>query len=660
MRSFFSHVRVTACGALQCATRWHLTSQEDETLSDHTRCMLRRYGAMPLPRITALLSDELLNILSNVSGGLRRYLQERPSRFRVEVLPSGVTVVMLATELRGVGPGLPIVAQVLAHLAVSPQQQMSVSQLFCALPALEQRRCGNELYLESFLLQHSSLVTVQNGVVKAAPTSFMQQKGILAAPPPPPSLPSPVRAMKMQQPVPEPPVSSNTVAEDAKMNKLMALLQKAVPFSYYVPLSFIMRHSRSYMCFSPGMPVEDILEELRRVPATILDCRVIGDDANDIFLRMMDAECRPYVNDETRLSSNYEVLSLGAPLIEAFRAFAAQAPDHLQRLRSGVTMSDLKDILPSAVLERLHLYNSTQKDAACIFVFDRLRHLFDVNMTAYMVRPWEVLAAHAQPSSLTWQTTPVPVVLRHSLMALEKKPLSPEEFPNALPSASRRQLQCAYASVMDFAAHHSLYLFVKGGLIWTPYLAAVSQGARVPASARNASSGRHLTEALKAKMLMELLPLGHPVDWHRFQSHHSVRELPFEARQLRQDFFERHRECFRVYEVIGTTALILGRRDGAPPPAHLLQPPCRSLSDLLRQMALFSIGGAQEACIVNNLSKEARMMVRRYGSLEHIARQLPMWFDVRNEVREQGSAIISYIATDTTPQTRKEQLPAED
>ncbi|RNF15693.1 uncharacterized protein Tco025E_05450 [Trypanosoma conorhini] len=635
--------------------RWRLASQGDETLGDHTRALLRRYGALPLPRITALLSDELLETLSNVSGGLRRYLQERPSRFRVEVLPSGVTVVMLAAELRGVGPGLPIVAQALAHLAASPQQQMTVSQLFRALPALEQRRCGNEQYLESFLLQHPSLLTVQNGVVKAAPTSFVQQRGLASAPPP-----SPGRTTQLQQAVPEPPVTSSTVVEDAKMNKMLALLQGVVPFSYYVPLSFVTRHSRSYMCFSHGMPVEDILEELQRVPANMLDCRVIGDGANDVFLRMMDAERRPYVNAETRLSPDFEVLPLGAPLIEAFRAFAAQGPDQLRRLRSGIAMTELKDILPAELVKRLHLYNSTDKDAACIFVFDRLRHLFDVNMAAYMVRPWEVLPAHAQPSSLTWQTTPVPVVLRHSLMALEKKPLSPEEFPNTLPSASRKQLQCAYASVLDFAAHHSLYLFVKDGLIWTPYLAAASQGARVPASARNASSGRHLTEALKAKMLMEVLPLGHPVDWHRFRLHPQARGLPFETRHLRQDFFERHRECFRVYEVLGTNTLILGRRDGVPPPAHLLQPPCHSLSDLVRQMALFSIGGAQEASIMNHLSKDARLLMRRYGTLEHIARQLPMWFDVRSERREPGSAIISYIATDPTPHTSAEQQPVEE
>ncbi|ESS64914.1 hypothetical protein TcG_06412 [Trypanosoma cruzi] len=656
MRAFCSAMRVTGRGALRCTIRWSLTVKEDEAFLEQMRVLLRRYRALPLSRITALFSDEMLDIMSNISGGLRRYFQERPSRFRLEILPSGVTVVMLAGDLRSVGPGLPIVGQALAHLAVSPQQQMTVSQLFCALPALEQRKCGNEKYLESFLLKYPSLLTVQNGMVRMAPTSFMQLRGGVPAPLPT----SRARVVKLQSPVPEPPTSSNTAVEDAKMNKLMALLYGVVPFSYYVPLSFVTGHSRSYMAFSPGMPVDDVLEELQRVTATTLDCRVIGSGENDVFLRMMDAERRPYINDETRLSSSYEVLPLGAPLLEAFLTYAAKGPDHIQRLRSGIAMSDLKDILPSELLKRLHLYDSTQEDAACIFVFDRLRHLFDVNMTAYMVRPWEVLAAHAQPSSLTWQTTPIPVVLRHGLMALEKKPLSPEAFFNALPSTSRKQLKCAYASVADFAAHHSLYLFLKDGLIWTPYLAAVSQGARVPASSRNASSGRHLTDAAKAKMMMELLPLHHPVDWSRFCTQPSVRDLPFEAGNMRQEFFERHKECFRVYEPLGTTALIVGRRDGIPPPAKLLRPPCNSLGDLVRQVALLSIDGAQEGNILNQLSKEARLMVKRYGTLEDIARQLPMWFDVRNEMRDPGNALISYIATDQSWPPCEKQKTADE
>lgn len=644
------------CGALSCARRWCLSSKEDTLLADYMRGILRRHGALPLPRVTALLSDEMLDIMSNITGGLRRYLQDRPSRYRVEVLSSGVTVVMLESELRRAGPCASTIAQVLANVAASPQQQMSLQQLFRALPALEQRRCGNEHVLESVLQQHPSFVAVQNGIVRAVPTSFALQRGLTSTPSSP--LLTGVRAAMVQETLPEPPVSSNTVVEDAKMNKLLALLRSFVPCSYYVPLRYVTESSRGYMCFSVGMPVNDVLEELQRVSEMVLDCRVIGNGLDDVFLRMMDAERRPHVGDDSASATQYAVLSLGRPLIEAFRAYAARGPENKERLQSGIAMTELRDVLPLDLLERcLQLYKTTQKDAACIFIFDRLRHLFDVNMTAYMVRPWEALPACAQPSSLTWQTTPLPVVLRHCLAALTSKPLSPENLFAALPATSRKQLLCAYSSVTEFVAQHSLYLLLKDDLVWTPYLAAQMQGARVPGTARGGASGRHLSDSLKARMLMEVLPLGHPVDWHKFRLHPLTRDLPFSTRELRQDFFERHRDCFRLYEVLGVTALIVGRRDGTPPPSHLLQPPCTSLSDLVRQVALFSIGGAQEATILNNLSKEARMMVRRYGTLEHIVRQLPMWFDVRNERREQGSAIISYIAADPEHTSRKEQTP---
>ncbi|RNC38464.1 hypothetical protein TcCL_NonESM12281, partial [Trypanosoma cruzi] len=120
MRAFCSAMRVTGRGALRCTIRWSLTVKEDEAFGEQMRVLLRRYRALPLSRITALFSDEMLDVMSNISGGLRRYFQERPSRFRLEILPSGVTVVMLAGDLRSVGPGLPIVGQALAHLAVSP------------------------------------------------------------------------------------------------------------------------------------------------------------------------------------------------------------------------------------------------------------------------------------------------------------------------------------------------------------------------------------------------------------------------------------------------------------------------------------------------------------------------------------------------------------
>ncbi|KAH9600516.1 hypothetical protein LSM04_004455 [Trypanosoma melophagium] len=655
------------------AARRLLTPGEDDALWANMRLVLRRHGALPLPRVSALLSDEVLELMPAVAGGLRRYVLDRPARFTVAVLPGGVTVVMLAAELRRAGDAAGTVALVLAHIAVAPQQQLDVGLLFRALPALEQRRWGNARRLEAMLLQHPSLVIVHDGIVRAAPTAYMTRKGMTTPPPPPPPPPPPssLSAQQKQQyqqirigrelkSLPEAPSISGALTDDPKLNKLIIFLQKTVPFSHYLPLRSLIQMSRSSMCFSPRMSVEDILAELQRVPATLLDCRVIGEEMDDVFLRMVDAERRIFVNDESVIDKKFAVLKFGKSLLNAFRVYATESPENRRKLQSGVSMTDLKDILPADLMKQLFLYETKQKDAACIFIFDRLRHLFDVNMNAYMVRPWEVLGEAGQPSSLTWQTTPIPVVLRHSVTALAEKPLSPETFFLSLPKSSREQLQLAYPTVEAFVANHSLYLLLKDGLVWTPYLAAASQGARVPSSMRVGVSGRHFTEPVKAQMLMQLMPKDHPVEWNRFRGHPLVRELPFNTASIKPDFFEKHREYFRVYEVLGCTKLIVGRRDGNPPPAHYLQPPCNSLADLVRQMAFFSIGGAQESTILNHLSKEARLMVRRYGSLEQIARQLPMWFHVQNERLEQGSAIISYIVTDTSHESNDKSQRNEE
>ncbi|AAZ12286.1 uncharacterized protein TEOVI_000445800 [Trypanosoma equiperdum] len=663
MRGFRSnpHSAVTmACGALLNSMRLRLTQKEDDMLWENMRVILRRHGALPLPRVSALLSDEMLELVSNNTGGLGQYVKERPSKFQVEVASSGLTVVMLASELRRAGSSTPLIAKVLANVAASPQQQLSVSQLYRSLPALEQRKCGNERLLEAFLLQHASLVLVQNGIVKASPTSFVTRMGLNPIPPTSTSNPlaasAPAfstagHATRQAESIHE---STLTISafDDPKLNRILLLLQKTVPFSFYIPLRSVMQSPRSGMCFSPDATLKEILEELQRVPATILDCRVTGDDINDVFLRMMDADRRPYVGSEALSAQGFEVLNLGQPLIEAFRNFASASPENLQRLRSGIAMTELDDVLPSDLMERLHIYPATHKDAACIFVFDRLRHLFDVNMTAYMVRPWEVMERHEQPSSLTWQTTPIPVVLRQCLQLLGEKPLSVEELVASLSTSSRGQLQCAYASVEAFVKQHSLYLLLKEGFVWTPFLAAASHGVRIPASSAGARSvcgpGRQLSEKEKARMLMQVMPIEHPVLWTRFRHSPAARELPFDVWECKQEFFERHREFFKIYEVIFSTVLVVGRRDGQPPPAELLHSPCRTLADLVRLIAMFTVGGAQEATVLNYLPRDARQLVRRYGSIVLIARQLPMWFDVRGDESGSGtgSAIISYIGAD--------------
>nr|CCC91347.1 conserved hypothetical protein [Trypanosoma congolense IL3000] len=632
---------------LACTRRFNLTQKDEDMLCENVRVILRRYGALPLPRVASMLNDEVLELMPNVTGGLGQYVKDRPSKFHVEVASSGLTVVMLASELRHAGGGSPIVGKVLANLAVAPNQQLHIAHLFRSLPPLEQRKCGNERLLESFLLLHTSLVTIQNSIVRMVPTSARGRVGLSSSGP---SVAASAgfsasgQASKQGESLQEPTVVGRAL-DDPKLNRLLLFLQKRVPLSFYVPLRSVIATPRSASCFSQDASVEDILADLQRIPTNFLDCRVIGDGLDDVFLRMMDAEIRPYVSGVTSTSPEYEVLHLGKPLIDAFRALASSSAENNKRLRAGIAMTELGDVLPPDLRQRLHMFQTAHKDMACIFIFDRLRHLFDVNMTACMVRPWEVLERHEQPSSLTWRTTPIPVVLRHVLQLLERKPLSPQELVDGLSPKVRDQLYCAYDSVDVFVEQHSLYLLMRDGLVWTPYLAAVSQGARVPA-AHCAGARRSLNEKEKAKVLMEALPVEHPVVWNRFCSSPVARDLPFNVKEIRPEFFERNREFFRVYEALYTTKLVVGRRDGVPPPAELLHQPCRTLADLVRMIALLTVGGTQEATILNLLSREARTMVRRYGSVVQIAKQLPMWFDVREENHGgTGSAIISYIGT---------------
>jgi hypothetical protein len=137
--------------------------------------------------------------------------------------------------------------------------------------------------------------------------------------------------------------------------------------------------------------------------------------------------------------------------------------------KGKVLMTDLPNVLPPDLIFRLPL-----KQYHAILIFERMPHLFVVNTQQYFVeaRCFDSTPPDQQQSSISslpppplqtsllLKTTPCPSELRFILDNLTQTcPLQVVE--RELPKHIRNRIKCFFASLTDFVAAHSAYLFLE-------------------------------------------------------------------------------------------------------------------------------------------------------------------------------------------------------
>lgn len=486
--------------------------------------------------------------------------------------------------------------------------------------------------------------------------------------------------VRLALPSPAPSTQSKTIVETApslassfgcqlpvKQNMLLSALRKGLSEAVYIQLKVWLS---STSAFWRSLPLEDLLgrlDQLQKNNPPLIDVRKFGEGVERIFLRLLARHAEGLSIEEEKkknvLVIQQKLFSLGNQAARELQEFISQSRENYLSMMKGLTMSQIGEILsPEVQNQTLQLLFSDLDSGteypqeSLILLFDRFRHIFDVNFHSGTIRLWSVLPPSEQPSTLTWESSPLPMVLRHLLTSLQLRPKTPQELYEALPSELQWQLHHLYgqevgreprseASILSpagnskeqiclFISHHSMFMFLDhDGLVYTPQLVISQKQKKV----------LNLSDNEKAVALYNALPPSGAVDFMTFLMSDVGRQLPFSTKNISESFVSRFPTFFRLYSPFASHRTVVGRVGVPPPPANFLNPSFESPEDMIKFIALHAVGGVTESAIVNNLSKEGRAWLKRIGTPTEIAEQLPMWFDVRRDKFNGGASLITYI-----------------
>lgn len=667
------------------------------------RALLRHTGPLPVSQMSSRMNDEFLEKVAALEGGLVQFLRDNTRYFHVVSLPGGIHVAM-ASEVtfkfksRHQVSGALLIALLTAAAFFPGKTGLSSTQ-----PTIKELTQAHNVIRSISLDAVMEIVTVYRIFFTPDPS----RQRVRLTTPPVVTAPSAVQQVSASQ------------------ARLHAFLHTYLPSQFHVPFSYLQQLPDASDVFPKGTPtVVDIQQLVSSLPNDVaVDLRVFGPSPAHVFLRLLHPT--PLLASCSSAATGHATAAVHVTPEEAAAAYspvrlAHKVTYHLQTLlaknrlhylslsKNGLRVDQLDQLLPADVLEEIRrlygIYGASTATAerrdstvaadgpdptVAVLLFDRFRHVYDVNLAEYVVRPWSLLPRGEQPSSLTEETSPLPRVLRHCQDILNiHGSLPPLQLFEALPKVAQTQLLEVFRSsspndmqtgptvatdegtvkqvMMDYAVTHSLYIFHRGGLMYTPQTAAREAGRRpteqrpTSESAQKNELGRLggevrsqsdrdiekeilISEAARAKYLGDTLKPGELVDAYPFLRFHSNKGMRDYA--YRKDFFFRYPQHFRAYQLFFNSNIIVGRVDTAPPPAHVLAPRINTLEALIKLMALVSIGGALETTILNATTDEGRATLKRFGTYTDVAEQLPMWFDVKRNIRQPAASIITYIGT---------------
>ena len=405
-------------------------------------------------------------------------------------------------------------------------------------------------------------------------------------------------------------------------------LAEVLPFDYFVPLSLLVSSSSPFLRLLEPLrqidpnatPCELLLRKLQQLPEGFAEVRVFDESREDqIFIRMIGRDLEPDVMSERgdmSLASRYGgLIELGFAML-----------DHLEE--QGVdefNVGDVPAIFPEEIVNRIPL-----KGYPAILVFERLPHFFVVNAQEYTVRARGKGRGGGDDDTMheySMTTTPLLRALRH-VRSILQRPMSVGLLAAALQPDIAQQINQVFGSLVGFIEAHPVHYFIKDDEVYgTHHSTAAIQGHKA------------LSEDELARAIFDMLPVDEPVIWASFILSRK-QQFP-QLSTVAREFFDHYTMFFAVYEGLFLNGFLVTRR-GSPTPPYV-HPPCLSILDALRQIAIASVGGADEGLISNFLTRDARSMVKAFGGLEGLVRQLPQWFDVKNERRQVGQSFVAYI-----------------
>lgn len=683
------------------------------------RSTLRTTGPIPLSKLTPLIADELLETIGKEGVSLAKFLDKYPSYTHTVHLPGHIIIAMGSNvylyfdsnERRKLGIWVMALLSAAHHLPGQPP----VVALGLSAPhptilelsnALRHWTIVSPVQLAAFLRSFPDIFTV------FTPTRRVRLN----------VLNSIAHNDHIQRTVVGGLVPLLKTVKTQDTSKFALWLRTVVPSQFHIPVSHVLLRARELnvmeTTFGTEAPTLDqIKARFQQLPSGFADIRAFGDSPNTVFIRVIDPEpllldsgVSTYGGDSTPPevdAAQHNPTQLAQELTAAIEHYASQTPLTRARVVKGIAMSRLRDYVPAALMQRLEaFYGFSARDdpSVCILLLDRLRHLWEVQLSAGTARPWTLLAASEMPSSLTLQTSPSPRVLQHCqrlLLECGAQPLM--ELYHVLPSDLKMAFLELYgdatkqtatnegvahpvtpqqpddasilAAVQAFLRVHSLYFFIKDGLAHTSRSPANREDERNPhqrkgegdATVGGVGAARGLRDTAKkgmlkvgsaaasdaeiAKSLYDAIPRDTIVlvDSLRNSLGLSTAEVRqrrhrgIPVQSIRREFINRFPQYFKQHFLLGHDKITVSRADANILETHLMVPRINTIGRLLKMMALFSLNSISDASLTRRLPLDGRDLLKGIGSATDLAEQLPMWFAVQRDDRNFGSSLIRYI-----------------
>lgn len=561
-----------------------------------------RKGMQPVTTITTLLTDECRNTIGEC-GGLTGVVRRYPTHLVIRRNDQGVNFLDPLPPMmfaRGV-----LLQEMLALIRRHSTGFVLVDdlghQLSDEMKSLARREGG----IRRIAQAHPTLFVLRDmhiGIVDSVRTAA----GVLTTAAVPPA----------------PPAHEIVEGLDPLTARIFFVLARHVPFNSFIPVAALIEcltpQETQILCASSHP--EAIVRAMGELPPTLIDIRVLGEGLSATFVRLV-GDGVPVTNAAVEQGEQKFAAMAAAPV----------GPLLAQHITDVVSVMELDTVLPPVVLEQLPL-----KGYECILLFDRLQHLFDVDLQSYRVRPKQ------SPHVFTFSTTPTPRALRHALTVLQKSPMTAEQLQNALPAGIVQEIVLVWKSLGQFVDSHPSLMFLIDGLV------------TLPSHRRTSSAVFEDNPKAIIDLVYENLPTDRAVPWVSL-----LKVIPPQALETRimrdpRDFFSRYPDMFSLYDPCWVVGWLIARK-GVPQP-DAVHPPVHNIHDVLKQLAKASIGGSDESTIMNMMSRDAREVIKSVG-LENLVQQLPEWFDVVNPTQTQGQAVLTYIGhLRGPPQTRTDPV----
>ncbi|CAD2218342.1 hypothetical protein AGDE_14868 [Angomonas deanei] len=618
----------------RCSYASHCSSD----VSSVVRSVLQKNGPLPVAMFTKYLSESTLEQISEkYNGGVGELLQQDTSTIIVP-FAGGVKVAIGRAFLKNVDPAEEVlVSHIVGLFAVHrhfprrsflPSSSPSISQLLLALQK------GATVNLSSVSADALYAVLVRNKKLFSVDRNRLVRVQLVPRP----------RLFSRESLLSTIPTTFHASVEDV-MSKLSGNREETLST---FALNTILESANQLNDFTVDVRTFENSEKqctsafVRLVPGS-------AHAASADLKRMMDGEIK--YNTTSRLQTVHSI-------IEEVEAFLSKDPTNRLFFSIERPIASVLSILSPNLVDTMKRTLATQNEGSLILYFDRARHYFKVNLTDMTVCPWCVCLDASKPSSLTVETSPLPLTLLRLSMELEHGPRSLHKVLDALSFDGRSQIGTVYSSKVCssreqevtalklFLESHSLYFFVKEDEVYTPRSFKLYGKGNQRALAKDAGGGR----VSDAQLIFDALPHTQAVvfPFSFLPLNYPYRTTDARAfKEVKREMLLRENRLFQVVEGFGTPKMALRRVDAPPVPSEVLWPSVVTMDVVLRAMALLCVHGQTEEAILQCFTPDMKTVVKRFGSLGEIAEQLPMWFHVKRN-RFDSSAIITYIGSNSS------------